>query len=175
MSRLRPLIAARQIRGAILLAGLAAGVAAAQDAPKIQFERTVCDLGKVIEGQECSGKFSFRNDGTALLQIGQAETTCGCTVASVLPDKLQPGQTGLIAFTLDLTNVRGPTQKGITIPSNDPKTPIVMLTGETRVDRVAVAIADGADSYIAKPISAKILMSHLIKLILADRPVHYLD
>ena len=57
----------------------------------------------------------------------------------------------------------------------DPKTPIVMLTGETRVDRVAVAIADGADSYIAKPISAKILMSHLIKLILADRPVHYLD
>ncbi len=57
----------------------------------------------------------------------------------------------------------------------DPKTPIIMLTGETRVDRVAVAIADGADSYIAKPVSAKILMSHLLKLIADDRPVHYLD
>jgi two-component system chemotaxis response regulator CheY len=57
----------------------------------------------------------------------------------------------------------------------DPKTPIIMLTGETRVDRVAVAIADGADGYIAKPISAKNLMSHLVKLIAADKPVHYLD
>src|SRR5258705_3628599 len=47
--------------------------------------------------------------------------------------------------------------------SIDPKTPIIMLTGETRIDRVAVAIADGADSYIAKPVSAKILMSHLVK------------
>jgi AmiR/NasT family two-component response regulator len=50
-----------------------------------------------------------------------------------------------------------------------------MLTGECRVDRVAIAIAEGADSYIAKPISAKILMSHLIKLIAADKSVHYLD
>lgn len=57
----------------------------------------------------------------------------------------------------------------------DRKTPIIMLTGETRVDRVAIAIADGADSYIAKPISAKNLMSHLIRLIAADKPVHYLD
>jgi CheY-like chemotaxis protein len=57
----------------------------------------------------------------------------------------------------------------------DPKTPIIMLTGETRVDRVAIAIADGADSYIAKPVSAKILMSHLIKLIGTAGPVHYLD
>jgi two-component system chemotaxis response regulator CheY len=57
----------------------------------------------------------------------------------------------------------------------DPKTPVIMLTGETRVDRVAVAIADGADSYIAKPISAKNLMSHLVKLIAADKPVHFLD
>jgi two-component system chemotaxis response regulator CheY len=57
----------------------------------------------------------------------------------------------------------------------DLKTPIIMLTGETRLDRVAIAIADGADSYIAKPISAKNLMSHLIRLIAADKPVHYLD
>jgi CheY-like chemotaxis protein len=57
----------------------------------------------------------------------------------------------------------------------DPKTPIIMLTGEYRVDRVAVAIADGADSYIAKPVTAKNLMSHLVKLIAADKPVHYLD
>jgi two-component system chemotaxis response regulator CheY len=57
----------------------------------------------------------------------------------------------------------------------DPRTPIIMLTGECRVDRVAIAIAEGADSYIAKPISAKILMSHLIKLIAADKSVHYLD
>ena len=57
----------------------------------------------------------------------------------------------------------------------DPKTPIIMLTGECRVDRVAVAIADGADSYIAKPVTAKNLMSHLVKLIADDRPVQYLD
>ena len=49
------------------------------------------------------------------------------------------------------------------------------VTGERRVDHVAVAIADGADGYIAKPVSAKILMSHLVKLIAADGPVQYLE
>ena len=57
----------------------------------------------------------------------------------------------------------------------DPKTPIIMVTGERRGDQVAVAIADGADSYIAKPVTAKNLMTHLMKLIAADKPVHYLD
>ena len=57
----------------------------------------------------------------------------------------------------------------------DPKTPIIMLTGERRGDHVAVAIADGADGYIAKPVSPKILMSHLVKLIAADGQVQYLE
>jgi len=126
--RLKSLMVSKQIWGSLLSAGLAVGAVSAEEAPKIHFDKTVYDVGKVVEGEACSGKFSFRNEGKAVLEIGQVDTSCGCTVASVMPDKLQPGQTGLIAFTLDLTNVRGPTQKGITVPSKDPDTPVVQLT-----------------------------------------------
>jgi CheY-like chemotaxis protein len=57
----------------------------------------------------------------------------------------------------------------------DPKTPIIMVTGERRGDQVAVAIAGGADGYIAKPVSPNIIMNHLVKLIAADGPVQYLE
>jgi DNA-binding response OmpR family regulator len=47
--------------------------------------------------------------------------------------------------------------------------PFVILTGECRENKVVEALAEGASSYIVKPISAKLLMTHLVKLVLNDR------
>jgi hypothetical protein len=105
----------------------------AEDRPKIQFEKTVLDVPKLMEGGAYEGKFWFTNTGQAVLEVKQPETSCGCTVASVKPEKLQPGQAGEISFALDLTNVRGKADKGITVPSNDPDSPMTHLIIKTDV------------------------------------------
>ena len=64
--------------------------------------------------------------------------------------------------------------RGRKTPLN-PRTPFVMLTGECRQEKVIEALSEGASSYIIKPISAKLLMSHLLKLIVSDRGTCELD
>ena len=96
--------------------------------PVIQFDTNFCDLGKLTAPGKVSGVFKFKNTGTADLELAQPDTSCGCTVAKVAPDKLAPGQTGAITYTINLDHVMGQVQKQIMVHSNDPKTPEVDLT-----------------------------------------------
>ncbi len=96
--------------------------------PVIQFETNFCDLGKLTAPGKVSGVFKFKNTGTALLEIAQPDTSCGCTVAEVSPNKLAPGRSGEIIYTVNLDHVMGRVQKQIMVHSNDPKTPEVDLT-----------------------------------------------
>ena len=107
-------------------------------------------VGKVIEADSADA---------AMLRMGDAQPDV------IFCDWLMEGRDGLDVLRM----VRGG-QAPI-----DPKTPFIMLTGERRADHVATAIAEGADSYIAKPVSAAILMSHLMKLIHADNEVSFID
>lgn len=50
-----------------------------------------------------------------------------------------------------------------------PRIPFIMLTGHNGNDDVATAIGEGADSYIVKPFSSGTLMTHLLKVIQADK------
>lgn len=123
-------------RSALLLLLLVAALTAASaqaSAPKIQFDKTTNDLGRVVEGELVSGHFSFYNAGDAVLEVTNLDTSCGCTVASVKPDKVKPGEKGEILFTLNLINIRGPTEKRITVPSNDPQNPKTDLTIKVEV------------------------------------------
>ena len=56
-----------------------------------------------------------------------------------------------------------------------PRTPFVILTGECRENKVVEALSEGASSYIVKPISAGLLMQHLVKLILDEKEKFELD
>lgn len=96
--------------------------------PVIQFDTNFCDLGKLTAPGKVSGAFQFKNTGNALLELARPDTSCGCTVAKVSPDKLAPGQTGEITYTINLDHVMGQVQKQIMVHSNDPKTPEVDLT-----------------------------------------------
>ena len=53
--------------------------------------------------------------------------SCGCTVASVKPDVLKPGDKGELVFTINVSH-GGKIEKYITVPSNDTATPSVRLT-----------------------------------------------
>jgi hypothetical protein len=111
------------------VAGLGVGpLLWAQGTPRIQFEQTVHDFGRVIHLDRVTGTFTFANVGDAVLKVSPPSTTCGCTVAGVKPDTLQPGEKGELTFTLTLPGYRSKLEKQIFVPSNDPQNPRVALT-----------------------------------------------
>jgi hypothetical protein len=95
--------------------------------PKIKFEKTVYDFGRVTETNEVTGTFRFENVGAAPLKLEKPITTCGCTVAGLKPDILQPGDKGELTFTFNLGRTRSAQSKPITIVCNDPEAPRTTL------------------------------------------------
>lgn len=101
--------------------------AVASGKPKIVFDKTVYDFGTTSMVQSLVGTFTFSNAGTGELKLEKPSVSCGCTVASVKPDVLKPGEKGELVFTLNVAGIRGHTEKLITVPSNDPDNPQVRL------------------------------------------------
>ena len=96
--------------------------------PKIQFNKTVYDFGTTSLVQQLSGTFIVSNAGNATLTISKPTTSCGCTVAALKTDKLAPGETTELGFTMQVGNIpRGHAEKVITVPSNDTNQPSTKL------------------------------------------------
>lgn len=113
---------------ALVVASAGLGLAAEPaKAPKIQFEQTVYDFGSTSRVSTVTGVFKFKNTGTAVLKIEPPKPGCGCTLAELKPDTLQPGETGELPFTLHLGQVKALFDKPIAVKSNDPETPEVTL------------------------------------------------
>ena len=95
--------------------------------PKLKFDQLVYDFGKTCQVETVSGTFTFQNIGDGVLKMGKPTTTCGCTVAGVKPEVLQPGEKGELGFTLTLGRSRAILQKHISVDSNDPDHPRTTL------------------------------------------------
>ena len=123
--------AATRMRRNRLAAALLAGAwwvpAWAASAPKVQFEQTVYDFGKTSLVETVCGTFKFKNAGEGLLKLEPPKTSCGCAIAGLKPDTLLPGESGELAFTLNLGRFRATMEKHISVRSNDPQTPEVTL------------------------------------------------
>lgn len=115
---------------------LALGALPAVAGPKLEFDRVLYDFGRTANVSSVVGTFTFRNAGDAELRIARPAPACGCTVAGVKPEVLQPGETGELVFTLHLGNMRGVVQKTIAVPSNDPQNPTQQLTIRAEVLRI---------------------------------------
>jgi len=97
--------------------------------PQIKFDKLVYDFGRTSMVQSVTGTFTFSNTGDGVLEVQKPNTSCGCTVASVKPDKLEKGQKGELVFTLNVAGLsQGKLEKTITVPSNDNQMPTVTLT-----------------------------------------------
>lgn len=90
--------------------------------PKIQFEQTTYDFGKIREeGGKVTGRFEFTNVGTEDLVLTNVRPGCGCTAANYSHDPVAPGQKGFIEATYNPYNRPGGFTKNIRVTTNEPK------------------------------------------------------
>jgi uncharacterized cupredoxin-like copper-binding protein len=105
------------------------------DSPKLFFKDTQHDFGKVKEGDVVDYTFTFENKGTKALNIKDIKTSCGCTAALVSSKKIEPGKEGTLKVKLDTKNRIGKMSRRVTIYSNDPSNPNMVLTIFANVEK----------------------------------------
>ncbi|MCB9234971.1 MAG: DUF1573 domain-containing protein [Bacteroidia bacterium] len=97
------------------------------NSPKIEFDVTSVDGGKIIEGEKFVYDFKFRNTGKSPLEINSAKASCGCTATAPKDEKVEPGQESYITATFDSHGRLGKQSKTVTVKSNDLNKPNVTL------------------------------------------------
>jgi hypothetical protein len=95
--------------------------------PKLVVAEPVRDLGRVRRGERLEVVYELENAGEAPLQIRSAQPSCGCTVAS-FDKQIEPGEKGELRAVIDTANLEGALAKGVTVISNDPAQPRLVLT-----------------------------------------------
>jgi hypothetical protein len=89
-----------------------------QGQAKISWKDTLANLGTIKEGDDVTYTFTFKNTGSADLQIRQAIPSCGCTIAAIPGEPIHPGQQGHIVVHFHSAGQAGEQTKQITIVSN---------------------------------------------------------
>ena len=90
--------------------------------PKIQFDKTTYDFGKIKEeGGKVTGRFEFTNVGDSDLVLTNVRPGCGCTAANYSHDAVAPGQRGFIEATYNPYNRPGAFNKNIRVTTNEPQ------------------------------------------------------
>ena len=95
---------------------------------KISFEKNQHNFGTVKEGSVLSLNLSFKSVGDATLIINDVQTSCGCTAALLSNDKLKPGESGDVRIELDTKGMKGKKSRTISLTSNDPLNPRMIIT-----------------------------------------------
>ena len=86
--------------------------------PKIEFAVLEHDFGKMIQGEQVSYTFKFKNTGNAPLIISAVEKTCGCTDTKFPKEPIKPGEEGGISITYDSKGHKGFQNKRIIVKAN---------------------------------------------------------
>jgi hypothetical protein len=122
-------------------------------APKIQFDSTMFDFGKIVASDKLVGSFKFKNVGNADLKLDSPQASCDCTEAKVRPDTVAPGESGVVTYSIKMDHaVTG--ERFIKVHCNDPENPDTQLTVqldytplfETTPPKLEVLLRPGKDS-----------------------------
>lgn len=94
------------------------GIKKGANVPVIQFEKTEHDFGKIIQGEQVSCTFKFKNVGSAPLLITGIEKTCGCTSPEYSNKPIPAGGEGKITITYDSKGHKGFQNKRLIVKAN---------------------------------------------------------
>ncbi len=106
-----------------------------EKAPDIRFDNYNYGFGTVEEGTKIPFKFIFVNKGEKLLKILKVRSTCGCVLMNIKKNKILPGEKGIIEGIFNTEGRMGFQKQPIYVHTNDPITPIVVLTISGFVNR----------------------------------------
>lgn len=123
----------RGLSAAAIVAFCAFGTAHAQGKLEIVGGDTY-DWGTVAPGK-LTTVVEVKNAGNADLSISEVRPSCGCTAAPIDKNLLKPGEIGKISVTLDVSTRSGPTEKTVSITSNDPAGAVRILRLRANVRR----------------------------------------
>jgi hypothetical protein len=103
--------------------------------PRIEFVQTEYKGQTVIEGEKLTVNYQFKNTGGSDLVIESVRASCGCTATSPKDKVVPAGGSSEITATFDSRGRIGKQRKTITVRSNDPKNPNMILRLEADVER----------------------------------------
>ena len=98
-----------------------------QHAPRIVCDEPVYDFGERDNRGVVEHTFTIRNEGDLTLEISRVRSSCGCTVVQTSSRSVPPGGSAQITARFNLRGRRGPQHKTITVESNDPRQPRLLL------------------------------------------------
>ncbi|MFC2116003.1 DUF1573 domain-containing protein [Bacteroidota bacterium] len=93
---------------------------------EITFEKSVHDLGTILQGETVGYNFVFTNSGKGSLLILDAKSSCGCTVPRTSREPILPGESGSVEVVFDSTGRIGAQTKKVTITTNG-REPVVYI------------------------------------------------
>jgi hypothetical protein len=88
---------------------------------------TTLDLGTIVQGQKGYGAVTIKNIGDDTLRLQRVKASCGCTAALVKDDDLAPSDSTVLSITFDSGKMEGLVEKEVSITSNDPDQPKVIV------------------------------------------------
>ena len=96
-------------------------------APKIVVNNSTYDFGKVKAGTMIKFNFVINNEGKQELIIRKVKASCGCTATKPAATHVKKGKSTEIAVEFNTSGRRGRQHKTITIITNDPINPQIIL------------------------------------------------
>ena len=103
--------------------------------PKINFTQREFKGGTLIEGEKVTYTYSFTNEGQGDLIIESVKASCGCTASAPKDKVIKSGQSSEIVATFNSRGRVGMQRKSITVKTNDPENPTLVLTFQVEVER----------------------------------------
>ncbi|MEA3445228.1 MAG: DUF1573 domain-containing protein [Bacteroidota bacterium] len=94
---------------------------------RIEFETKNFNFGTLNQGESASHYFKFKNTGKSDLIIRKTKASCGCTVVNPEDKVIAPGESSKFNVKFNSRGKKGKQNKTITVITNDPVNPSVML------------------------------------------------
>jgi len=106
-------------------------------APKIVFDNTDYDFGTVRSGAVVKYSFTFQNTGKNNLIIRKVKSSCGCTASTPKDKIIKRGGNSQIDISFNTHGRTGRQHKTVTVITNDPNNPEVVLNIHGEATKVA--------------------------------------
>jgi hypothetical protein len=86
--------------------------------PKMEFEQTTHDFGKLIQGEKVSYTFKFKNTGNASLVVSAVVPSCSCTVAQFTKTPILPREEGTVTVNFNTETKKGMVHNSVVVQAN---------------------------------------------------------